>query len=226
MSKKLKELRKINNDLDTKISKENQPLFTDMICYIRSANISVLTQEKVRRDLSEIVISAQSRGEKISDVISGDLKTFCDEIIANLETRTVKEKWIERLDLFCLCMPILGTISLLSSSDFSKLINNMLSKQPINYDISVSIGMVISMLVIMTSAVLIVDRITKTALNAESNATKPKRFLLGSIIGAIIMSLFISLWKFGSHVLFNINIFLAIAILVGCFIVHKTLDRI
>jgi DNA-binding ferritin-like protein (Dps family) len=55
------------------------------LLYIRSANISVLSQEMVRRDLSEIILSAQSRGEKITDVISGDLKEFCDEVISNRE---------------------------------------------------------------------------------------------------------------------------------------------
>ena len=55
------------------------------LLYIRSANISVLSQEMVRRDLSEIILSAQSRGEKNTDVISGDLKEFCDEVISNRE---------------------------------------------------------------------------------------------------------------------------------------------
>jgi DNA-binding ferritin-like protein (Dps family) len=55
------------------------------LLYIRSANISVLSQEMVRRDLSEIILSAQSRGEKITDVISGDLKEFYDEVISNRE---------------------------------------------------------------------------------------------------------------------------------------------
>lgn len=86
MTKKLEELRRINNDLDAKISEENQPLFTDMICYIRSANISALSQEMVRRDLSEIVLSAQSRGEKITDVISGDLKEWNSQEKCSLQT--------------------------------------------------------------------------------------------------------------------------------------------
>lgn len=225
MTKKLEELRRINNDLDAKISEENQPLFTDMICYIRSANISALSQEMVRRDLSEIVLSAQSRGEKITDVISGDLKEFCDEVISNLPTRTVKEKWIDRLDVFCSCMPILGTISIVFSSDFSNLLKNMISKQPVNYNMGVSVGMIISIFVIMITTVFIVDRITKTSLNEENNSVKPKRLVLGGVIGAILMALFIAIWKFGTQVLFSINIFLAIAILIGFFIAHKVLGR-
>ncbi|MFV0364855.1 MAG: hypothetical protein ACK5LL_17455 [Suipraeoptans sp.] len=104
MGNKLNELRRINNELDGEIYKENQPIFTDMICYIRSANISELSQEMVRRDLSEMVLSAQSRGEKIDDVIGGDFKEFCDDVISNLPSRTKKEKWIDLFDTFCSCM--------------------------------------------------------------------------------------------------------------------------
>ncbi len=94
MSNKLEKLRKLNNNLDKKINKENQPMFTDVICYIRSGNISAFNQEMVRRDLSEMVLSAQNRGENITDVIGGDFKEFCDEVIANLPPKTAKEKWI------------------------------------------------------------------------------------------------------------------------------------
>lgn len=226
MTKKLEELRKVNNELDAKISKENQPLFMDMICYIRSANISALNQEMVRRDLSEIVLSAQSRGEKITDVINGDFKEFCDEVISNLPTRTVKEKWIDRLDIFCSCMSILGTINIVFSSDFSNLVKNMISKQPVNYNMGVSVGMISSIFVIMIISVFIVDRITKTSLNEEHNSTKPKRLVWGGVIGAILMALFISIWKLGAQVLFSINIFLAIAIFIGLFIAHKVLGRV
>ncbi|MBS5111583.1 MAG: hypothetical protein KHZ15_02720 [Coprobacillus cateniformis] len=226
MSSELEKLCKLNNNLDEKISKENQPLFTDMICYIRSANISALSQEMVRRDLSEMIISAQNRGENINDVIGGDLKEFCDEVISNLSPKTVKEKWIDRLDIFCSCMPILGTISIVFSSDFREMINNMISNQPINYNIGVSVGMIISICVIMIAAIFIVDRITKNALKKESDSNRSKRVIIGSVMGAILMILFIIIWKLGNQILFNINIFLVITVLVGFFIVHKMLCKI
>lgn len=49
MSSKVKELQKRNNELDEKINVVNQAIFTDMICYIRSADISDYNQELVRR---------------------------------------------------------------------------------------------------------------------------------------------------------------------------------
>lgn len=222
----LEELRKLNNNLDTKINEENQPVFTEMICYIRSANISFLSQEIVRRDLSEMVISAQSRGENIADVIGGDFKEFCDEVIANLPPRTAKEKWIDRLDIVFSCVPILGTINIAFSNDFRKMIENIFSKQPVNYSIGVSMGMIVSTFIIMIAAVFIVNRITKDALKKESWSKRSKRAIAGGLIGAVLMALFIVTWKFGSQIVFHVNIFLGIVVLVVFFIAHKVLSRL
>lgn len=63
MNSKTKKLNKQNNILDRQISKKNQSIFTDMICYLRGSNISEYDIEVVRQDLTEMVLSAQKRGE-------------------------------------------------------------------------------------------------------------------------------------------------------------------
>ncbi len=103
---------------------------------------------------------------------------------------------------------------------------DIISKQPVNYNIGVSVGMVVSIFVIMIAAVFIVDRITKNALKKESDSNRSRRVIVGGVMGVILMALFIAIWKFGSQILFNIHIFLAIALLVGFFLVHKVLSRI
>ena len=123
-------------------------------------------------------------------------------------------------------MPILGTISIVFSASFRKIMEDIISKQPVNYNIGVSVGMVVSIFVIMIAAVFIVDRITKNALKKESDSNRSRRVIVGGVMGVILMALFIAIWKFGSQILFNIHIFLAIALLVGFFLVHKVLSRI
>ena len=81
MYQKRKELNRENNTLDKQIFAENQGVFTDMICYLRGSSLSAYDQERVRRDLTEMVLDAQERGDTLSDVIGGDYKAFCDEII-------------------------------------------------------------------------------------------------------------------------------------------------
>lgn len=75
MSSKTKALQKSNNLLDRKIRPENRSVFTDMICYIRSADISDYHQELVRYDLIEMILSAQEVKTFIM-LLAGILKNF------------------------------------------------------------------------------------------------------------------------------------------------------
>lgn len=225
MSIKVKELQKLNNQLNEKIDTENQPLFTDMICYIRSANISDYNQELVRHDLSEMILSAQERGEDIHSVIGGNFKEFCDEVIANLPPKTTKDKICEGLDIFCSGMAILGTINILFSKDFRRVIGEMYSNQTTNYNMGISIGMVISTVIIMVAAIVLVNIISKNAFKKSSHSSRLNRVLIGGATGAGIMAMFILIAKFGNHIIFSVNIFLAMLLLIGFLIAHKLLSR-
>ena len=63
MNKKARKLNKENNRLDELIKEENQEIFTNMICYLRGSDLSDYNIEVVRNDLTEMVLSAQERGE-------------------------------------------------------------------------------------------------------------------------------------------------------------------
>lgn len=226
MSIKVKELQKSNNQLDKRINAENQAIFTNMICYIRSADISDYNQELVRHDLSEMILSAQERGEDIHSVIGGDFKEFCDEVIANLPNKSAKDKIYEGLDIFCSSMVILGTINLLFSKDLRRVVEEIFSEQATNYSMDISMGMIISTVIIMAAAIFIVNIISKNAFKMISSSNRLKKMIIGGVAGGGIMVLFIILAKFGNHVVFSINIFLALLLLVVFFIAHKLLGRI
>lgn len=84
MSREAKALKKENNELEKQLSKETEAIQTDIVVYIRSANISDIDQERVRRDITQMLIDGEARGESAADVIGGDYKAFCDEIIAEI----------------------------------------------------------------------------------------------------------------------------------------------
>lgn len=84
MSREAKALKKENNELEKQLSKETEDIQTDIAVYIRSANISDVDQERVRRDITQMLIDGEARGESAADVIGGDYKAFCDEIIAEI----------------------------------------------------------------------------------------------------------------------------------------------
>lgn len=110
MNKKTKKLNEQNNILDEKINKDNQKVFTDMICYLRGSNMTDYDIEVVRHDLTEMVLSAQQRGESIDAVIGNDYKEFCDEVIANIPSKTKLQKVVDYLDICCWGLSILFAI--------------------------------------------------------------------------------------------------------------------
>ena len=85
MSKRTKLLLKENNQLESQIQNEdNKSALTDIIVYIRSANISPYYQEKVRRDIWEMIVDGEKRGKTAKDIIGDNYKRFCDDVIAQI----------------------------------------------------------------------------------------------------------------------------------------------
>lgn len=225
MNIKLKELQKLNNQLDEKINAENQPIFTDMICYIRAADISDYNQELVRQDLSEMIISAQERNEDIYSVIGGDFRIFCNEVIANIPPKTMKEKLIDIFDIFCMSMSILGLINIVFSKDLYRIVNELVSNQQVNYKISISAGMVVFTAIAILAAFLIVNNICKNALDKTPGSSKFKKAVLGGSIAAAVIGVFLIIWKLNNYILFSVNIFIALAAIIGFFAAHKLLSH-
>ncbi len=219
MNKKAKELNRINNKLDKQISEENQQAFTDMICYIRGANRSDYNQEVARQDLTEMVLSAQKRGENISSVIGDDYKDFCDNVIANLPHKTQKQRVIEFFDIICLGLSILVTINIVTANETITLIRNLLKGNPLSYNISFSIGSIISNVIIIIISVAIYEYITKKSFQYKITFLKSFATVLGFLL------VFLMIAHFGKQTLFTTNIFIACGAVLVLYVIHKILDQ-
>ena len=162
MNRKTRLLNKENNLLDSKINDENQEIFTNMICYLRSSKLSAYNIEVVRNDLTEMILSAQERGENISDVVGGDYKTFCDNIIDTFPPKTLSEKIFDLTDLISFSLAILLITNMLLSRDFIKLIAELIRGNKLtHYIIPVTPGIIIQIAAIITFATFLVNIIAK-----------------------------------------------------------------
>ena len=56
-------LRQENNARERALSRESQREMTDVVVYLRGQDLSPLDQEKIRRDILEMVWEAEARGE-------------------------------------------------------------------------------------------------------------------------------------------------------------------
>lgn len=222
MNKRTKALNQQNNQLDKAIHPENQPIFTDMICYLRGANISEYEIEVVRQDLTEMVLSAQNRGDSIESLFDGDYQQFCDEVINSLPPKTTKQKLIDGLDIVFLGLAILIPINILLSKDTILLIGKLFQKQPVNWNIPVSIGTVLSMVLIIGLATTIVMLITKNAFRQD----KKEKLLLGVVAGVGTTLVMVALFVFGRKTLFTVNLWLALAVALVFFLGRKLLDSV
>lgn len=92
MSIEARTLRRENNVLEKQLNREMSDALTDIVVYIRSAHISDLEQEKVRRDITQMLIDGQSRGYGAPRIIGGDYKAFCDEIIDEIPKISTKQR--------------------------------------------------------------------------------------------------------------------------------------
>lgn len=224
MYKKTKELNRRNNELDKQINAENHEAFTDMICYLRGADISEYNQEVVRQDLLEMFLSAQNRGENIHSVIGEDYKSFCDDVIANLPSKTAKQKVIDFFDIICLCMSILGAIDIIIADETIALLRDLAAGRPLSFDISVSVGSAIAAGIVIAAAFIIVKVITKNSFKIGKKQKGSRVKVLWAGFG--MMSLFLLIAWLGKATLFTVNIFVACAVTLALYIAHRILARL
>lgn len=223
MNKQTKELNRSNNELGKQIHAENKEALTDIVCYLRGANISEYHQEEIRQDLLEMILAAQERGENIQSVIGGDYKAFCDNIISSLPPKSMKEKTLEFLNILCWCLSLLGAINILLTQETISLIRNLATGKPLNFESSFTAGSIISIILIIAASIIIVNGFMKNSftIGKKGNLSILKAFF----IGAAIMALFELIAWLGKTTLFTMNIFYACAFVLALYVAHRILNE-
>ena len=220
MNRQARELNRINNELDKQLNAQNNKVMEDIIGYLRGANISEYNQELIRQDLLEMFLSAQKRGENIQNVISEDYKVFCDNVIASLPPRKTKERVLEFIGTIFLCTSILGAINIIISKDTMALLRNLITGEPLNFQISVSVGALIAYPFVIAAALIIFHYVAKTSFSPEKKAKKVTCFSIAGVIAILTL-----IYWTGRATFFTVNIFVACAIVLMLYIAHRLIDE-
>ena len=182
MKKETKELLKKNNENEKNILEENDEIYTNMIVYLRGANISEYNQEKVREDLIAMILDGQERGDDIQKVIGENYKEICDEIIAEIPKKTVKENVMYALMLTLDIVWIVGIISVI------KTLIIMLAQNSKDMTFVFSLGDLISWGMIVFVAYLVVYYICSTTFREKERETnKVLSFIIIWLVCCIIL---------------------------------------
>ena len=77
MSKQVRQLLRENNEMEKLLSEDGRSVMTDIVVYLRCADISDIDQEQVRRDIMQMLIDGEARGMSPYEVIGEDYRVFC-----------------------------------------------------------------------------------------------------------------------------------------------------
>lgn len=110
MSKRTRRLLAENNALDDRLSEEGSAVMTDIVCYLRGADITPYQQELLRRDITQMLLDGEARGESAQAVIGGDFRAFCDDVLSETPRRTALQRLLSGAGVACLCLGILSAL--------------------------------------------------------------------------------------------------------------------
>ena len=216
MKKETKELLKKNNENEKQILEENDEIYTNMVVYLRGANISEYNQEKVREDLIAMILDGQERGDDIQKVIGENYKEICDEIIAEIPKKTVKENVMYALMLTLDIVWIVGVISVI------KTLIIMLAKNSKDMTFVFSLGDLISWGMIVFVAYLVVYYICSTTFREKERETnKVLSFIIIWFICCIILCAIILPSLLIKETIFSVHIGVAALIFGAIFVISR-----
>lgn len=218
MNKKTRSLADANEMEEKKIWEASQEVYTDIIVYLRVSRLSDYNQELVRRDIIGMILDGQERGEGIRQVIGDDDQGFCDEIIRAFPPKDLKEKVLEALDMICMCLYILGTISVIFN-----LVDNLRQKnQLLTY--SLSAADVLNFIMIVIIANLIVYSVCKGAFQESEKESKVKLFIKGALAASLIIGFLIGVNLLLDKYAVQFHMIIAIACIALAYGVHKAFE--
>lgn len=219
MKKETKELLKKNNENEKNILEENDEIYTNMIVYLRGANISEYNQEKVREDLIAMILDGQERGDDIQKVIGENYKEICDEIIAEIPKKTVKENVMYALMLTLDIVWIVGVISVI------KTLIIMLAKNSKDMTFVFSLGDLISWGMIVFVEYLVVYYICSTTFREKERETnKVLSFIIIWFICCIFLCAIILPSLLIKETIFSVHIGVAALIFGTIFVISRIMS--
>lgn len=212
----LKKLRQENNKLDKKLSPENNRVITDMVCYLRSSNLSDYDLETMRRELTGMALEAQLRGDDFNRVIGNDYKAFCAELMVNGRQKTAYAKVLEMAYILIAGVGVLYLIEIILSPALKRLL------QLGQYMLPITAGFLVSTVLICFMAFGAYSYITIKFFELSEPGSKSKYVF---VIGFTIAWAVIILCKvFLKTVFITVNMFYPLAFFVIAYIIIKFLS--
>jgi len=222
--RRIKQKIRSNFEMSKQLSPENDIVFTDIVCYLRTSNLNSWQTEEIIEEILGIFLSAQARNEPLSHVVGPDYKNFCLEVAANASTQPLSLRVLEDFQIVINGLGILFIIDLLFNY-----LPSMIKQQQLMLDYSFSLGTALSTIAIIVLAFSIVYYIGQHSFELTDKINLPvskiRRFLIGGAIGGLFFLFIIAGIKLRAYTLFTIPIYYPVFIIGGLYLVTFGLER-
>ena len=206
---------KENNDLSSQLRAEDNRVLTDMVVYIRGADISEYQQELVRRDITQMLIDGEQRGDTLEEIIGGDYKDFCDSVLNEVPHLTRAEKAVSFLGVVSAALAVLLGIQLLFS------LMDLAGENGTRPYVLMTTGNITSLVLILCSALLLYSAITKNSFNTGFLRGKKLLFLL-----VLVLSACICINVFFNTVVLSLHVFVILVMMLVLYMIYKITDAV
>lgn len=213
MSRRVKEMLKENNELEQQLSDEGKKVLTDIVVYLRGVRVSMYEQEKVRRDITQMLIDGEKRGTSSKEVIGEDYREFCDSIVAEIPHMSRKEKV---LVLIRDTLPAL--IVLLVIWCAGRLAEVLAGVLP-SFNCPVTLGNLLGGILLLAGAEGLIALLTKYAFDSSRSFNMKWGAVLAVVFIAAVCANYLITYK-----LFSIHLGLAAVLTLAVFVVYRIID--
>ncbi|MGE5629064.1 MAG: DUF1129 family protein [Solirubrobacterales bacterium] len=204
----VKAMIKKNYEISKSLNEENNKIYTDILCYLRTSMPETVKTEEIISDILDMFLSGQYQGKSAKDIIGNDYKLFCDSIIESVEINSFSiQVFKENALLIVNCFFILLTINVI----FEYIPLVLKSGSITNY--GVSAGFIINSIIITSLATGIVMFVGKNSFNLSGEKGKKYYFALWLGLSIIFFLIIIISLKFSKYYILSINpyfVFIAI----------------
>lgn len=188
---KWREMQKTNNRLDKELKQimpgDEFERLGNLQVYLRGSQLSIGDQEMVRNDLLNMVYDGKKRLETLNDIIGNDDKKLMDDII--LSAGEKKGTFGNKQALFG-AVGGFGYLMLIWA--VPDMIKGAIRTSFPNWRSDITLGNVLVFIVILIGAIVIVNTISRGALDVGKDEDKKQKIVVGVSFAAIIAAMVLS----------------------------------
>lgn len=213
MSRRVKEMLKENNELEQQLSDEGRKVLTDIVVYLRGVPVSMYEQEKVRRDIIQMLIDGEKRETSAREVIGEDYREFCDSIVAEIPHMSRKEKV-----LVFIRDTLPALIVLLVIWCAGRLAEVLAGVLP-SFNCPVTLGNLVGGILLLAGAEGLITLLTKYAFESSRSFDRKWGAVLVIVFIAAVCANYLITYK-----VFRIHLGLAVVLTLEIFVAYRILD--